>query len=51
VAADFGVALVVPFGLLATRSLLVRDPRLRPGGIGMVELGCFVVLVVAAALS
>jgi hypothetical protein len=42
---------VVPFAVLAVRALLVRDPTWRPARIGMVELGCFVVLVVAAALA
>lgn len=49
-AADFGALLVVPFAVLAVRSLLVRDPSWRPARIGMVELACFVVLVVSAAL-
>lgn len=49
-AADYGLLLVVPFGLLAVRALLVRDPTLRPGRIGMIELACFVALVVTAAL-
>ena len=49
--AGFGVLLVVPFAVLAVRALLVRDPTWRPARIGMVELGCFVVLVVAAALA
>jgi hypothetical protein len=49
--ADFGLPLVVPFVVLALRALLVRDPTWRPARIGMVELGCFVVLVLAAAFS
>ena len=49
-AAGFGLLLVVPFAVLALRALLVRAPTLRPGRIGMIELGCFVVLVVTAAV-
>lgn len=48
---DVGVLLVVPFVVLAARALLVRDPRMRPAKIGLVELACLLVLAAAAFLA
>lgn len=46
-----GFLLVVPFVVLAVRALLVRDPRMRPARIGMIELACFVLLGAAAFVA
>ena len=47
-----GVAWLVPaFGLLAARAFWVPTRSWRPGRIGMVELGCFVVVAAAAAAA
>jgi len=43
--------LVVPFVALAARAYVVRDPRMRPSRIGLVELACLVVLAVCALLA
>jgi hypothetical protein len=44
VVTEVGAVLVVPFVLLAARAFLVRDPRMRPARIGLVELACLLVL-------
>jgi hypothetical protein len=41
---DVGWPLVLPFLALAVRAFVVRDPRMRPARIGLVELACLVVL-------
>lgn len=46
-----GVALVVPFILLALRAFKRDWSGWRPGRIGLVELACFVVVAVAVALA
>lgn len=46
-----GWFLVVPFALLAGRALRRDWSGMRPGAIGMVELGGFVVVLAAAALA
>lgn len=48
---EVGWPLVVPFVVLAARAFVVRDPRLRPARIGLVELACLLVLAAAAFLS
>jgi hypothetical protein len=48
---DVGVLLVVPFVVLAARSFLVRDPRMRPARIGLVELACLLVLAGCAFVA
>jgi hypothetical protein len=48
---DVDWPLVVPFVVLAVRAYLVRDPRLRPARIGLVELACLLVLAVCAVAS
>ena len=46
-----GLWLVVPFAVLAARAFLVPRRSLRPGAIGVIELGCFVFVVAAAILA
>lgn len=46
--AHVSVVLVVPFVVQAVRAFLVRDSRMRPARIGLIELGCLLVLVVSA---
>jgi hypothetical protein len=50
-ASGVGPALVVPFLALAVRALVVRDPRLRPATIGLVELACLLLLAGAAFVA
>lgn len=45
----WGAWLIAPFVALAVRAFLVPGRSLRPGAIGMIELGCFV-LVAASAM-
>jgi hypothetical protein len=51
VAADVRFWVTIPFVLLAARATAWRDPSWRPARIGLVELGCLVAVLVAAALS
>jgi hypothetical protein len=51
VVTEVGAVLVVPFVLLAARAFLVRDPRIRPARIGLVELACLLVLAGCAFLA
>lgn len=46
-----GLWLVVPFAVLAARAFLVPRRSLRPGAIGVIELGCFVLVVASAILA
>jgi hypothetical protein len=46
-----GWPLVAPFVALAARAFLVRDPRLRPARIGLVELACLLLLAGCAFLA
>lgn len=48
---EVGAVLVVPFVALAVRAFVVRDPRLRPAKIGLVELACLVVLAGCAFIA
>lgn len=41
---DVGWPLVLPFVVLAVRAFLVRDPRIRPARIGLIELACLLVV-------
>lgn len=50
-ATDVGPALVVPFLALGVRAFVVRDPRLRPAKIGLVELACLLLLAGAAFVA
>jgi hypothetical protein len=43
--------LVLPFVALAVRAFVVRDPRLRPARIGLVELACLLLLAACAFLA
>ena len=46
-----GAWIIVPFVALAARALLVPRRALRPGAIGLIELACFMIVVLAAALA
>lgn len=46
-----GAWFIVPFSALAVRAFLVPRRALRPGAIGLIELACFVVVVLAAVLA
>lgn len=46
-----GSWLVVPFLVLAFRAFVVPGRSLRPGVVGMIELGCFVLVAAAAVLA
>ena len=46
-----GAWLVVPFAALTIRAFLVPRHPMRPGGIGMIELGCFLLVALAALLA
>ena len=46
-----GALLVVPFLALAARAFVVRDPRMRPARIGLVELAGLAVLVGCASFA
>lgn len=48
---EVGWPLVLPFLALAARALVVRDPRMRPARIGLVELGCLLLLAGSAFLA
>ncbi|MBJ7357812.1 YwiC-like family protein [Nocardioides sp.] len=48
---EVGAVLVVPFVALAVRAFVVRDPRLRPAKIGLVELACLLVLAACAFVA
>jgi hypothetical protein len=43
--------LVLPFVALAVRAFVVRDPRMRPARIGLVELACLLLLAGCAAVA
>lgn len=49
--AEVSLLLVAPFVALAVRAYVVRDPRLRPAKIGLVELACLLVLAGCAFLA
>ncbi len=42
---------VLPFVALAVRAFVVGRKPVRPGAVGMVELGCFILVAAAAALA
>jgi hypothetical protein len=46
-----GAWLVAPFVVLAVRAYAVPRRALRPGAVGMIELGCFVLVALAAVLA
>jgi YwiC-like protein len=46
-----GLWLVAPFAVLAARAFLVPRRSPRPGAIGVIELGCFVLVVASAILA
>lgn len=46
-----GLWLMVPFVALAARALRCPRPQSRPGTIGLIELACFALTAVAAALA
>jgi hypothetical protein len=48
---EVGAVLVVPFVALALRAFVVRDPRLRPAKIGLVELACLLLLAGCAFVA
>lgn len=48
---DLGFWLVVPFVVLSERARLVPGRAWRPGRIGLVELACFVLVALAAAVA
>jgi len=50
-ATEVGWPLVLPFLVLAVRAFVVRDPRMRPARIGLVELACLVVLAGCAFVA
>ncbi len=46
-----GAWLVVPFVALAVRAFVVPGRALRPGAVGMIELGCFLLVAATAVLA
>jgi len=46
-----GAWLIAPFVVLAVRAFLVPRRPLRPGAIGMIELGCFLLVAAASVLA
>ncbi|GAB3260464.1 YwiC-like family protein [Nocardioides dilutus] len=48
---EVGWPLVLPFVVLGGRAFVVRDPRMRPAKIGLVELACLILLAVCASLA
>ena len=46
-----GAWFIVPFAALAARAFVVPRRALRPGAIGLIELGCFAAVVLAAVLA
>jgi len=50
-ATEVGWPLVLPFLALAVRAFVVRDPRMRPARIGLVELACLLLLAICAFIA
>jgi hypothetical protein len=48
---EVGWLLVLPFVALAVRACVVRDPRMRPAKIGLVELACLLLLATCAFIA
>ena len=46
-----GSVMLLPFVALVIRAFVVRDPRMRPAKIGLVELGCLVLLAGSAFVA
>ena len=46
-----GAWLIAPFVMLAVRAFVVPPRPLRPGAIGVIELGCFLLVAATALLA